>query len=162
MSRASENFASDMYLHAKAVWKGVRPRRRKRRGTDDGGITAPFGGGRDPRPLSDVLSVTASDMGWSAELDQARLITEWPDVVGASTAEHTEVLGLHRGILQVQCDSTAWATELRRMRAEILTRILAEYPDAGIADVRFLAPGAPSWRHGPRTVRGRGPRDTYG
>lgn len=162
MTRPSENFASDVYLHAKAVWKGIRIGRRRKRDTEGEGISAPFGGGRDPRPLSDVLTVTASDMGWSAELDQARLITEWADFVGVSTAEHTEVLGLHRGILQVQCDSTAWATELRRMRAEILTRILAEYPDAGISDLRFLAPGAPSWRHGPRTVRGRGPRDTYG
>lgn len=157
----SPHFASDAYLHAKAVWKGIRTKRRRRRGTDDE-LGSPFGKGRDPRMLGDVLLVTTSDMGWSADLDQARLFAEWAEFVGSSTAEHTEVLGLHRGILQVQCDSTAWATELRRMRAEILTRILREYPDAGISDLRFLAPGAPSWRHGPRTVRGRGPRDTYG
>ncbi|WP_302968247.1 hypothetical protein [uncultured Varibaculum sp.] len=26
----------------------------------------------------------------------------------------------------------------------------------------ILGPKAPSWKHGPRSVKGRGPRDTYG
>ena len=28
--------------------------------------------------------------------------------------------------------------------------------------VKVVGPSGPSWRHGPRHVRGRGPRDTYG
>lgn len=156
------SFASDSYLHAKAVWKGVRAHQRRQRIVDDGGPGSPFGTGRDPKVLGDVLFATATDMGWSADLDQARLFTDWDAFVGQTTAEHTTVLGLHKGVLQVQCDSTAWATELRRLRAEMLTRILKEYPDSGISELKFLAPGAPSWKHGPRSVRGRGPRDTYG
>lgn len=154
-------FATEAYLRAKAVWRGSPVRRRKRAGSDtpEG---KPFGGGRDPRVLGDVLSAVASDMGWSLELEQARLIAEWPEFAGEATTEHTTVIGISNGVLQVQCDSTTWATELRRLRAEMLTRLLREYPDAEIRDLRFLAPGAPSWRHGPRTVRGRGPRDTYG
>nr|WP_246454317.1 DciA family protein [Leucobacter denitrificans] len=101
-------------------------------------------------------------MGWSVELDQARIIDEWGAFVGPPTSDHTRVLGIARGVLEVQCDSTTWATELRRLRGEMLTRLLSEYPDAEIRDMRFLAPGAPSWRHGPRVVPGRGPRDTYG
>ncbi|WP_233615429.1 DUF721 domain-containing protein [Leucobacter chromiisoli] len=112
--------------------------------------------------LGSILESTAADMGWTRELDQARLVTEWDEFVGSPTAEHTTVVGFKDGILQIQCDSTAWATELRRLRAEMLTRVLEEYPDTGIRDLRFLAPGAPSWRHGPRSVQGRGPRDTYG
>ncbi|MDP4886606.1 MAG: DUF721 domain-containing protein, partial [Aquiluna sp.] len=27
---------------------------------------------------------------------------------------------------------------------------------------RFIGPSAPSWKKGPRSVPGRGPRDTYG
>nr|WP_244301315.1 DUF721 domain-containing protein [Leucobacter insecticola] len=96
-------------------------------------------------------------MGWSVELDQARIIEEWPEFAGAATAEHTTVAGISHGVLQIQCDSTTWATELRRLRAEMLTRLLREYPDAEIRDLRFIAPGAPSWRHGPRTVRGEDP-----
>ena len=36
------------------------------------------------------------------------------------------------------------------------------FPDAGIESVRFEGPNAPSWKRGPRTIPGRGPRDTYG
>ncbi|MFT4232883.1 MAG: DciA family protein [Leucobacter sp.] len=160
-SAGEKSFATDAYLRAKAVWRGA-PVRRRRRVVSDGAEGKPFGWGRDPRALGDVLSTVATDMGWSVELEQARLLVEWPEFAGEATAEHTSVLGISNGVLQVQCDSTTWATELRRLRAEMLTRLLRDYPDAEIRDLRFLAPGAPSWRHGPRTVQGRGPRDTYG
>ena len=161
LSQSDPGFATDAYLRAKSVWKG-RPIRRRRGGGEDSPGGRPFGVGRDPRALGEVLTVMAEDMGWSVELEQARLIAEWPEFAGAATAEHTTVIGISNGVLQLQCDSTTWATELRRLRAEMLTRLLSEYPDSEIRDLRFLAPGAPSWRHGPRTVQGRGPRDTYG
>lgn len=156
-----QDFASAAYLRAKAVWKGVSVKRRRRR-SDEGAGAKPFGAGRDPKLLGSVLDTMASDLGWTTELDQARLIGEWPEFAGEATAEHTTVIGISNGVLQVQCDSTTWATELRRLRGEMLTRLLQEYPESEIRDLRFLAPGTPSWRHGPRTVRGRGPRDTYG
>ncbi|MGO1538858.1 MAG: DUF721 domain-containing protein [Leucobacter sp.] len=150
-----------MYLHMKAVWRGVKPKRRQR-SLVSSGEGAPFGKGRDPRALSDVLSITARDMGWNTELDQAKLITEWAEFAGETMAEHTEVIEIRNGVLQVQVDSTTWATELRRLRGQILTRILNDYPEAAISDLRFLPPGAPSWKRGLRSVQGRGPRDTYG
>lgn len=162
MREGDPGFASAAYQHAKAIWKGLPFRGSKSNGSGGAGASSPFSSGRDPKPLSAVLAIAAEDMGWSAELEQARLISDWAELVGETTAPHTRVVELRDGILIVQCDSTAWATELRRMRAPILTRILELYPEAGIDDLRFLAPGAPSWRHGSRVVQGRGPRDTYG
>jgi len=86
----------------------------------------------------------------------------WPDLVGAETAEHSTPLSIEDGVLAVQCDSTAWATQLRLMRSHITTTIANRYPDAGIHSVRFDGPNAPSWKRGPRSIPGRGPRDTYG
>jgi len=159
---AESDFATNTYLRAKAIWKGLTPRRRTRVRSDDQERSVPFGRGRDPRALGELLSTAAADMGWTAELDQARLISEWHRFVGESMAGHTEIVEIRDGVLMVQCDSTTWATELRRLRGEILTRILDEYPEVGVRELRFLAPGAPSWRHGARHVQGRGPRDTYG
>lgn len=161
MNRPVESFTAASYLRAKGVWKG-RIARRIRRTNDEAGSSKPFHSARDPKALSSVLDAIVQDMGWGQELEQARIIEEWPRFVGEATAEHTRVLGIRSGVLEVQCDSTTWATELRRLRAEMMTRLLAEYPESQIRDMRFLAPGAPSWRHGPRVVRGRGPRDTYG
>ena len=159
--RPEPGFAAEAYLRAKAIWKGLPPRARraKRAGSEH---SVPFGRGRDPKLLGDLLGDAARDMGWTAELDQARLISEWHEFVGESIAGHTEVIELRNDVLIVQCDSTTWATELRRLRGEILSRIIDDYPEVGLRDLKFLAPGAPSWRHGARTVPGRGPRDTYG
>lgn len=162
MSAASESFVSAAYLRAKSVWRGKIQRRKRNPGEVDGTVSQPFARGRDPRQLSNLLDTIVQDMGWSEDLDQARILEDWARFVGEGTAAHTRVIGISDGVLQVQCDSTTWATELRRLRAEMLTRITHEYPDAEIRDLRFLAPGAPSWRHGPRVVKGRGPRDTYG
>lgn len=162
MAEVALSFASESYLHAKSVWRGVPQRRRRVQAADDDPGAQPFSGGRDPRVLGNILEAAAKQMGWSADLEQARIFTDWPAFVGERTASHTELIGVKEGVLQVQCDSTAWATELRRLRAELLTRMMNEYPESSIRDIRFLAPGAPTWRHGPRTVQGRGPRDTYG
>lgn len=159
--KSEVTFAAASYLKAKSAWRGVPAHiRRKREGREPG--TKAFGKGRDPKTLGSVLSIVSSDMGWSADLERARVIEEWVVFAGDTTAAHTEVIGITNDVLQVQVDSTTWATELRRLRGEMLTRLLEEYPGSEITDIRFMAPGTPSWRHGPRTVKGRGPRDTYG
>lgn len=162
MSAPVESFAAQAYLRAKSVWRGRVQRRRKLQGGEADAKSLPFGKGRDPNSLGAVLTTIVRDMGWAGDIDQARIIEEWDEFVGLPTSEHTRVVGITHGVLEIQCDSTTWTTELRRLRGEMLTRLLSEYPDAEIRDMRFLQPGAPSWRHGPRVVQGRGPRDTYG
>lgn len=159
---APESFPAAEYLRLKGVWRGSFQRGTRKRLRSAPGTSVPFSKGRDPNPLGTVLQAVVHDMGWAGELGQAQVIEEWPKFAGEAIAEHTKVLGVVRGVLQVQCDSTTWATELRRLRQAMMTRLIEEYPDAGIQDMRFLPPGAPTWRHGNRVIRGRGPRDTYG
>lgn len=126
------------------------------------GASTPFGSGRDPSGLGDVIDTLTSRMGWTSPLAKGDLLLSWPELVGADTAAHSQPVGIEDEVLTVQCDSTAWATQLRLMRAEILTSILQRHPDAGVRSIRFDGPGAPSWKRGPRSIPGRGPRDTYG
>jgi predicted nucleic acid-binding Zn ribbon protein len=77
-------------------------------------------------------------------------------------AKHSSPMTIEEGALVIRCDSTAWATQLRLMRGQITTTIAERYPEAGVESVRVLAPDAPSWKRGLRSVQGRGPRDTYG
>lgn len=134
----------------------------RRRAVKLPGDSAPFGSGRDPSGLGDVLDGMTQALGWTSPLARGELLTSWPELVGADVAAHCEPAGIDEGVLTVQCDSTAWATQLRIMRAEILTTILRRYPDAQVSSIRFMGPGAPSWKRGPKSVPGRGPRDTYG
>jgi predicted nucleic acid-binding Zn ribbon protein len=126
------------------------------------GASVPFGAGRDPRGIDDVLLGLTARLGWNSPLAQADLLSSWAELAGDETAEHSTPAGIEDGILTVHCDSTAWATQLRLMRGQITTQIAQKFPDAGIQSVKFEGPNAPSWKRGPRSIPGRGPRDTYG
>ena len=135
-------------------------RRRKKASRDE--TSVPYGKGREPHGIGDVLGNLTSEMGWDSPIAQAELIAEWPRIVGDETAAHATPIGIEQGLLTVRCDSTAWATQLRRMGAAITTKIVTEFAAAGIESVKFIGPDAPSWKRGPRAIPGRGPRDTYG
>lgn len=134
----------------------------RRRSKREPGSTVPYGLGRDPEGIGSVMDALTSRLGWSSPLAQSELLASWAQIVGDETAEHSSPVSIDDGVLAVKCDSTAWATQLRLMRVQVMTEITTRYPDAGIESVRFEGPGAPSWKRGPRSIPGRGPRDTYG
>lgn len=134
----------------------------RKRAKREPGSSAPFGAGRDPHGIGDVVDSLTARLGWNSPLARSEIIASWSDLVGEETAFHSTPVGIDEGLLTVSCDSTAWATQLRLMRSQILTRIGEKYPDAGIDSLRFDGPGVPSWKKGPRSIPGRGPRDTYG
>ncbi len=134
----------------------------RKRAKKEPGSTIPFGSGRDPEGLGAVMDAVTSKLGWSSPLARSELLASWLEIAGVDTAEHSTPVGIEEGVLTVKCDSTAWATQLRLMRVQIMNRIISRYPDAGIESIRFEGPGAPSWKRGPRSIPGRGPRDTYG
>ena len=83
-------------------------------------------------------------------------------VVGEQIAAHAAPTSLHDGVLTVSAESTAWATQLRMVQAQLLAKIAAAVGDGVVTSLRIIGPAAPSWRKGPYHIAGRGPRDTYG
>ena len=148
------------YLRLRGLAPGSRKYRRGRRQRDD--ENQPFTAGRDPRGLGDIVNSLTREQGWDSQLARHDLVRDWASIAGEHTAEHATPVGLSEGTLTVQCDSTAWATQLTLMRSALLTSIVNTYPEAGIVALRFTGPDVPSWKWGPRTIPGRGPRDTYG
>ncbi len=161
---ASHSEAAAVYLRFREIFGGVpaRARRERSRRQPDEGTSVPFGTGRDPRGLGNIVDALTTELGWSSPLAQSELMEGWVELAGEETAKHSTPVGIGEGILTVSCESTAWATQLRIMRAELMTRIAVRFPDAGIQSIRFQGPEAPSWKRGPRSIPGRGPRDTYG
>jgi len=139
--------------------RGAEARRRRAPREE---TTTPYGLGREPRGIEDVLDALTTSMGWSSPLAKSELLVAWPDLIGADVAAHAEPVSVEDGLLTVRCDSTAWVQQLRSMRTVVLARIAERHPAAGIESVRFLGPDTPSWKRGPRAIPGRGPRDTYG
>jgi predicted nucleic acid-binding Zn ribbon protein len=66
----------------------------------------------------------------------------------------TPLAGIEDGVLTVKCESTAWATQLRMMRVDIMTHISVRYPDAGIQSIRFQGPNAPPGKRVPDQSQG--------
>jgi predicted nucleic acid-binding Zn ribbon protein len=88
----------------------------------------------------------------------------WAEIVGPDLAAHTKPDTLADGELTVTADSTAWATQLRLLAAQLVRRLNAELGDGSVRRVKVRGPasGAPR-RPGEWRVRGsRGPRDTFG
>ena len=62
----------------------------------------------------------------------------------------------------LRAESTAWATQVRLLLPNLRTAIDTALGTGVISDISVIGPQAPTWVAGPRRVKGRGPRDTYG
>jgi predicted nucleic acid-binding Zn ribbon protein len=117
----------------------------------------------DPTLVANVLNDLIESRDWNSGLAEGTLFATWPQVVGPEIGQHTTPLSLLDGKLLVQCSSTAWATQLTLVSANLLATIRASAPGALVEALEFIGPQAPSWKRGLRTIsNGRGPRDTYG
>src|ERR1700710_2723645 len=72
------------------------------------GASVPYGIGRDPHGIEDILDGLTARLGWNSFPAKADLLSSWSDLAGAETALHPEPVGIEDGILTVRCDSTAW------------------------------------------------------
>ena len=117
----------------------------------------------DPQRINSVISELVSARAWEQGIAEGSLFTEWIIVVGSDIGSHSTPISLVDGLLTIKTSSSAWATQLTLMSAQLLERISNSAPGALVEEILVLPPGAPSWKKGIRTIRNsRGPRDTYG
>lgn len=117
---------------------------------------------RDPQPLGRNLDRLVADRGWEVDLAVGGVIGRWAQIVGAEVAAHCTPESFEDGTLVVVTDSTAWATQVRLLRSDLLRRIAEDLGAGVVRRLEVKGPSAPSWQRGRLSVRGRGPRDTYG
>ncbi|WP_407940536.1 DUF721 domain-containing protein [Micromonospora purpureochromogenes] len=153
---------------AKARRAEAAKTRRKSAVSGDGGerrlrgYSGPGPDPRDPQPLGVVLERLMKARGWQQPAAEATVFGAWEKVVGPEIAQHSRPVKLEDGELTVEARSTAWATQLRLLAGSLLKRIAGEVGHNVVRKLHIHGPAAPSWSKGPRRVRGRGPRDTYG
>lgn len=133
------------------------PRGRRRRWSDPGPDPD-----RDPQTFASVARELTRTRGWDSKVAEGSVFGQWVTVVGEQIAEHATPSALSDGVLTVEAESTAWATQLRMVQAQILAKIAAAVGDGVVTSLRIVGPKAPTWRKGKYHVSGRGPRDTYG
>lgn len=123
--------------------------------------------GRDPLPLGAAINRLITERGWEAPAAVGGVMGRWPQIVGDDLANHCVPLRYDEDpaerVLTVQCDSTAWATQLRLLAPQLVARLNADLGHGTVQMIKVLGPGGPQRRFGPLRAPGsKGPGDTYG
>jgi predicted nucleic acid-binding Zn ribbon protein len=156
------DIALDYYYQVRAALTGKVSRDAKRRDKNQRQNSRPFEAGRTPKTLGNGLDDLIKGFGWQGKVAEGDLFANWKLIVGDRVAEFSYPEDFAKGVLTIRCKSTAWATQLRIMSAEIKVKIAEQLPDLEIAEIKVIGPQAPSFKRGLRSVPGRGPRDTFG
>jgi predicted nucleic acid-binding Zn ribbon protein len=117
---------------------------------------------RDPHLVGTEIERLVAARGWDTDVQVGAVIGRWPAIVGDQVAANVEVVAFEGTVLTVRAVSTAWATQMRLLASTILGRIETEVGVGVVTEIVVRGPGGPSWRKGPLSSGGRGPRDTYG
>jgi predicted nucleic acid-binding Zn ribbon protein len=123
---------------------------------------------RDPAMLSGLIDRLIINKGWDLQIATGKLQGQWGLIVGHEIASHVVIESFNldpsgqSGTLILRAESSAWATQIRLLLPTISERLGQEIGQGRISEIKVLGPTAPSWKHGQRSVKGRGPRDTYG
>lgn len=160
---SKRDFAQEFYWTMREAVTGRLSREAKRIAKKAAAENSkPFDKGRDIIKAGASIDGILKDFRWEAQMAEAELFAHWAEVIGETNAEASQPEAVINGTLTIRCKSTAWATQLRLMQEQILEKIHEAYPQLEIKALKLLGPDAPSWKKGPRSVPGRGPRDTYG
>lgn len=92
----------------------------------------------------------------------AGVLANWDRLVGPDIAAHCRPASLVDGELVLVAESSAWATQLRLLTRTLSARLTEQVGPGVVRGIVVRGPVQADWRKGPRRVRGRGPRDTYG
>jgi predicted nucleic acid-binding Zn ribbon protein len=159
---------------ADAITKGNRPARQQDLGPERNATSGSPSTSRprrrprrdDPEPLNAAIDGLIDARGWREAAAVGSVFGRWAQIVGPDLAAHTRPDALTDGELTVTADSTAWATQVRLLAAQLVRRLNDDLGDGSVRRVKVRGPAGaagPPRRPGEWRVRGsRGPRDTYG
>lgn len=117
----------------------------------------------DPVTFGAAIQGLLAARGWQGEARVAAVMGRWDALVGETLAGKCAPVSLLDGELVVSAVSTAWATQLRLLSAQLKDRLNAELGAGAVTTIRVQGPSGGPRRSGAWRVTGsRGPRDTYG
>ncbi|MFJ8661402.1 DUF721 domain-containing protein [Streptomyces sp. NPDC093795] len=150
---------------AKAKGAAAQQKKQARRG---GGLrSGARADGRDPMALGAAINRLITERGWETPAAVGGVMGRWPQIVGEDLAKHCVPLKFDdepdARVLTVQCDSTAWATQLRLLAPKLVARLNEDLGHGTVRVIKVVGPGGPRRGYGPLRAPGSvGPGDTYG
>jgi predicted nucleic acid-binding Zn ribbon protein len=98
------------------------------------------GESRDPIPLAASLDAYVRSLGAPSARAIAGVFEAWDDIVGISVSAHARPTKLERSCLIVEVDDPGWATQLRYLEKDLLTRLATAVPEP-IEQIEFRVRG---------------------
>ncbi|MGW4977962.1 DUF721 domain-containing protein [Streptomyces mirabilis] len=149
---------------ARARGDAAQQKKQARRGGLRSGARAD---GRDPMALGAAINRLLTERGWETPAAVGGVMGRWPQIVGEDLAKHCVPLKYDddpdERVLSVQCDSTAWATQLRLLAPQVVARLNQDLGHGTVRLIKVQGPNGPARRFGPLRAPGStGPGDTYG
>lgn len=117
---------------------------------------------RDPQTLDAMLGRLVTDRGWTANIKVHGVFSRWEAIVGPEVGQHVTPEAYADGRLTVRADSTAWATQMKLLAADVVRRLNEVLGEQTVLSLDIQGPHLPRWTTGRLRVKGRGPRDTFG
>jgi predicted nucleic acid-binding Zn ribbon protein len=95
----------------------------------------------EPLPITSSLDGIMKSLRGTDRIQIGGVFGKWPDAVGANVAAHVRPVRLDQGVLTVEADDSAWATQVKFLSGTI-TRRLAEVANVQVSriDVRVARP----------------------
>jgi predicted nucleic acid-binding Zn ribbon protein len=93
-----------------------------------------------PEPLGEIIARLITARGWGRRQARLHLERAWAAAVGSEHDENTRVLGLRRGVLEVEVNSPILLQELASFhKRKLLAKLRQSLPNHTLNDVRFKA-----------------------
>ena len=97
---------------------------------------------KKPEKMSEVLASFMSTTREGGRVDQARVVPEWPALVGAQISAVTEPIMITRdGTLFVAVKTSSWMSELSLMEPQLLLAINADRATGKVARIHWRLMG---------------------
>ena len=91
-----------------------------------------------PEPLKEILARLFTARGWGRRQGRLHLEQAWAAAAGPEYAPRTRVLGLRRGILEIEVTGSVLVQELANFhKRKLLDKIRTALPSEKITDLRF-------------------------
>jgi predicted nucleic acid-binding Zn ribbon protein len=95
---------------------------------------------RGPEKIADVLGRLFTSRGWGRKNDRMRLESAWEDAVGEELLKNTRVLGLKRGVLEIDVKNAVLMSELTQFHKRgLLAKLRKTLAGVTLTDIRFRA-----------------------
>lgn len=93
-----------------------------------------------PESLKEILSRLFAARGWGRRQARLHLEKAWETAVGPQAAAHTRLMGMRRGILEIEVDSPVLMQELANFhKRKLLEKLRGLLSGTTVTDLRFKA-----------------------